>query len=66
MSIIKLRHSIYSLCYEKRRLDMEVEEQKIAPVYTILLPLLIQMFVMGKKLFGLLLPWEFFLFFKTG
>lgn len=64
MSIIKLHHSIYSLCYEKRHPDMEVEEQKIAPVYTILLPLLIQIFVVGNKLFGLLLHWEFFIFLK--
>lgn len=49
MSVIKLRHSIYSLCYEKRHSDMEVEEQKIARVYTILLPVLIPMFVVGEN-----------------
>lgn len=36
------------------------KEQKIALVYTILLPLLTQIAVVGKKLFGLLLHWEVF------
>lgn len=53
MSIIKLCYSIYSLHYEKRHPAMEVEDQKIAPIYTILLPLLIQIFVVGEKSFGL-------------
>lgn len=36
------------------------EEQKIAPVYIILLPLLTQISVVGKELFGLLRHWEVF------
>lgn len=36
------------------------ENWEIAPVCVILHPLLTQIFVVGEKLFGLLLQWEFF------